>query len=201
MNINEYFSKFETRKYQDRFFLKRFLIKRFLRSITENVAVLRPKNIFEAGCGEGFVSGYLSVNFPDIDFFGLDQDKTALVRLNRLFPRIKTFQHDLEIPVENQEKYDLVMAIEVLEHLAHPDEALKNLNRLTKKYLIVSVPWEPAFSGANFLRGKNLKKMGRDKEHINFWNKGQIAAIIARYFKIVKTQISFPWTIVIAEKK
>ena len=48
-------------------------------------------------------------------------------------------------------------------------KALKELVRVSNKYLVISVPNEPLFMLAQLLRGKNWSRLGNDIEHINHW--------------------------------
>ena len=97
--------------------------------------------------------------------------------------------------------FDLIICSEVLEHLEHPDKALEELQRVSKKYVALSVPNEPIFMISNFLRGKNWSRWGNDIEHINHWSTRKFAKFVSKEFSIVEVKRSFPWTIVIAKKK
>ena len=59
-----------------------------------------------------------------------------------------------ELPYEDN-SFDVVLCLEVLEHLEYPERALKaELQRVARKYCIVSVPNEPFFQMANFCEVK-----------------------------------------------
>jgi len=51
--------------------------------------------------------------------------------------------------------FDIVLALEVLEHVPDPIEAISELKRVAKKQLIISVPNEPWFS---FWRGMTWER-------------------------------------------
>jgi len=65
---------------------------------------------------------------------------------------------DIEDRIEKTKKTaDIVTCFQVLEHVYDPVKAIKNLNRLYKKQLIISIPNEPFFS---------LYRLGWEKEHL-----------------------------------
>lgn len=92
---------------------------------------LKPDNILEIGIGNKTVSSYLKnmeyqITTCDFDQ-SLDPDIVADVR---------------KMPLESK-SFDLVMSCEVLEHIAWKDfdVALKELHRISKKYVIISLPY------------------------------------------------------------
>lgn len=199
--MDDYFNKFTTPKYREPSLLKRFLIKRFLNNIQQKFTQCQPKRVLDLGCGEGFNIGYLQQKSPRVQFSAVDHDKEQLERLKKLFPQIKTYHADLVTLDFLSEKFDLVMALEVLEHLPEPNQAFLAMKKLTNHFILISVPWEPFFRLSNLLRGRNIAKLGDDPEHINHWTKKQIVSLVAKYFDIIETTISFPWTIILAKTK
>lgn len=47
--------------------------------------------------------------------------------------------------------FDITLCLEVLEHTHNPVKAITELKRVTKKQLIISIPYEPFFTVARFL--------------------------------------------------
>ena len=93
------------------------------------------------------------------------------------------------------------MATEVLEHLDDPKKGLKELVRVSKKYLLLSVPNEPYFMLANFLRGKNITRWGNDIEHIQHWTSSQFQLFVEKEgLKVISKRYPFPWTMFLLEK-
>ena len=96
----------------------------------------------------------------------------------------------------------MVLCCEVLEHLEEPGKALKELIRVTKKYIIVSVPREPIWRCLNMDRGKYLKVLGNTPGHIQHWGSKKFVAFLQEYdIKVVKTAHPLPWTMVLLEKE
>jgi hypothetical protein len=96
--------------------------------------------------------------------------------------------------------FDLVMMLEVLEHIPEPAQMLPILERLTQRYLLLSVPWEPFFRGLNFLRGKHVRDFGNDPEHVNHWGRRAFLRFVEGRFRVVEVPMVFPWTMVLAER-
>jgi len=132
---------------------------------------------------------------------GIEYSKDAIVFGKKLFPNL-TFKEGsiYELPYKNN-SFDLVICTEVLEHLEEPTKALKEILRVSRKYLIISVPNEPLFMLSNFLRGKNLLRLGNDEGHINNWNPLSLKKYLKKNgLKIERIRLPFPWITIIATK-
>ena len=90
---------------------------------------------------------------------------------------------------------DLVLCIEVLEHLPAVAPAVAELARICGGRCVVSVPWEPWFRLGNFARGKNLARLGNDPEHVGFFTPRRLRRTLAASFAEVKVTPVFPWLI------
>jgi SAM-dependent methyltransferase len=92
----------------------------------------------------------------------------------------------------------LTTCIEVLEHLTDPEPAVAELARVAHAGCVVSVPWEPWFRLGNFARGKNMGRLGNDPEHLQFFTRGRLDALLSRHFASVRVRPIFPWLVAIA---
>jgi 2-polyprenyl-3-methyl-5-hydroxy-6-metoxy-1,4-benzoquinol methylase len=194
-----YFDRFETKKYRSKSRLKRGLIKNFVSKVHELFIESNPvTSVLEIGVGEGFLSGYLSEKFTDKRFVGVDLNQDDIARLKKHFPRIEAHVGSVyELGFLNQ-RFDLVMCCEVLEHLDTPDKALDEIVKLAPRRVILSVPHEPFFKLSNLLAGKNVRQLGNDPEHINHWNPRTFRELIEPRFEVLHLTTSYPWVLALA---
>lgn len=181
--------------------LQKFLIENFYRNLIELSRPLKPVNILDAGCGEGFSLNKLSENKIGKKLEGIENSKTAIILSKKINPNLNIkFGSVYKLPYKNN-SFDLVICTEVLEHLENPEKALKELARVSKQYLLLTVPNEPFFMVSNLLRGKNVKRFGNDQGHLNHWNVYSFNKFLKENsIKIKEVKFPFPWIMVLAKK-
>lgn len=188
-------------KYQNPNPLQQVLIRRFLGGVEALLSGLDIHTALDAGCAEGFVSAYLRDDgLAEVAFTGVDIDEAALLRGQTFSPFMRRVYGDvLHLPF-GEAQFDLVFSTEVLEHLPEPRRALQEFKRVTRRYVLLSVPHEPWFRTLNFLRGKHMRRWGNDPEHVNNWVGRRFAALVAEEFTVLAARGAFPWYVVLAEK-
>ncbi len=70
----------------------------------------------------------------------------------------------------------LVTCMEVLEHVGDPAALVGELARVTSDRCVVTVPFEPWFRMGNLARGKNVRRLGNDVEHVQAFTPRRLAA-------------------------
>jgi 2-polyprenyl-3-methyl-5-hydroxy-6-metoxy-1,4-benzoquinol methylase len=95
---------------------------------------------------------------------------------------------------------DVATSIELLEHLTPVEPAVAELARVTRGRLVVSVPWEPWFRLGNLARGKNVKRLGNDPEHVQAFTPRRLRAALGEEFASVRVVRAFPWLIAEASR-
>lgn len=179
--------------------LQRWLIDRFHKCLRELTTNLELTSVLDAGCGEGFVARTFKSQHFTWRIMGIDLDKAALRRGLEWGCLFQVSQGDVvHLPLAGK-SFDLVICTEVLEHLPQPEQALLEFQRIARRYCLFSVPHEPFFRGANFLRGKNLRRWGNDPEHLHNWSNGAFQSLVAQYFEILEVRWPFPWLVVLAK--
>ncbi|MBK6514624.1 MAG: class I SAM-dependent methyltransferase [Polyangiaceae bacterium] len=202
MLTDAYFDRFETPKYRSQNPLQRHLIRRFARAIHAMFVAAGPaKRVVEIGVGEGFLSGYLSEQLPDIEFTGVDADEPSLAGLRAKFPRVRAHHGFIEDLSMLSPPYDVVMCCEVLEHVQDPRRALESLASLGAKRLVLSVPHEPFFMLSNLARGKNVARLGNDPEHLHHWSKRAFKSFLEERLDVLQLETSYPWILALAAPK
>lgn len=189
------------RKHTSKNPLQRFLIERFYSALVREVVSRNPTSILDAGCGEGFTLARFRHAGITARLEGIELNPESLALGRSMHADISFVEGSLyDLPYEDQ-SFDLVVCSEVLEHLDDPEKALREIARVTKRYAVISVPHEPFFMLANFLRGKNITRFGNDREHIQHWSRSGIARFVSRFFRVRTVRNPFPWTIVVGEKQ
>lgn len=189
-------------KYRSTNPLQRYLIRRFLSKVRSFFDAL-PKGFFcEVGCGEGFVlRDFLDHGLlKNISALGFDISEASIRYASALVPEVDfKVASAYEIPL-SEKKCRCVMLLEVLEHLEDPGKALCEAARVGD-FLLLSVPHEPWFMAANFLRGKNWSRWGSDPEHIHFWGKRRFRQLLEPHGEIVRLETSFPWMVALLKTR
>lgn len=181
--------------------IQQFLIKNYYRELLKTVKPLKPNKILDVGCGEGETIVKLKQARIGRELAGVDNSEDALAIGKKQYRGIDIKLADIyQLPFKDN-SFDLVLCTEVLEHLEKPSKALAELRRISSKYVLLSVPNEPFFIIANFLRGKYLKRFGNHPEHINHWtNIGFKNYLRRNRLKVVNSRAPFAWTLVLAKK-
>ena len=207
------YNKGNIAKYQSRNPLKRELIERFdlrilqlLKQITdENSHMFFGKNItlLDAGCGEGFVTEQIKKCFPKWNITGVDGAEEAVLFARKHVKGV-CFEvgnlYSLDFP---DCTFDIVICSEVLEHLDDPEQALRELNRISKSVLLLTVPHEPWFRLGNLLALHNVSRLGDPVDHVNHWNFSEFqkfTRVLLTDFEC-KYETSFPWSICLAIRR
>jgi len=181
--------------------LQRYLIGRFYSTLIEFALLATPVTILDAGCGEGFTVEKLWGECVAEKLVGIDSSMLALGLGRKLHPKLDLRYGDIYKLPYKKDSFDLVICSEVLEHLTKPQLALAEAVRVSKKHLIITVPNEPFFMLANFLRGKNISRLGNHPEHIQHWSFKRFKKFLKQQnLKVEYATTSFPWTIVLAQK-
>ena len=189
------------RKHSSKNPLQQFFISRFFVALIAEVRALHPTSILDAGCGEGFTLERFRLAGVGAHLEGIDLNPGAIDLGRTPHPHLALTQGSVyQLPYADN-TFDLVVCTEVLEHLERPADALTELSRVAKRYVIITVPHEPFFQMANLLRGKNISRWGNDSEHIQHWSSPGIAEMIGGACRIKTVRTPFPWTLVVGEKR
>jgi SAM-dependent methyltransferase len=154
-----------------------------------------PRRILEIGVGEGIVTTRVKERFPGTPVLGLDLPDEDLRADWQQRDLTCVFGDATNLPFPDR-SFDLVLAIEVFEHLPDPTRSLYELHRVCAGSLIASVPFEPIWRAGNMARGRYLREFGNTPGHINHWTNRGFSKLIGHRFDVARTANPLPWTMV-----
>ncbi|MEK7631424.1 MAG: class I SAM-dependent methyltransferase [Patescibacteria group bacterium] len=179
------------------------IMQMFLRNFFTTLHQLIPadvKSALEVGCGEGYSTQKLRAFLPNAQLHASDVT-SALVELTKQSnPTVACSVESIYQLEHPDASVDLVLALEVLEHLDRPLDALKELARVTRKWAIISVPNEPLWRVMNLARGTYVRGWGNTPGHINHWTPWGFRRFVGQEFVVRTGKQPIPWTMLLVEK-
>lgn len=173
----------------------RRIIQRFVDRILHRCDEIGPSRIVDLGCGEGIVAQDLLARRPEIDYLGIDVSPQAIEVARSINPGAEFEVGNILDEPQRPDWGDLVICLEVLEHLKDPEPAVAQAMKWTHGRALFSVPWEPWFRMGNFLRGKHLLRLGNHPEHLHQFNPARFRQLLEPRGSTVAVETCFPWLI------
>lgn len=103
---------------------------RYLKAMLDTLP-FEPKRVLDAGCERADYTYYLARRYPDAKVLGVDIDKQFIERDLKVSPKMNlpNLRFELADLAERkfEEKFDLIVSIDVLEHIPDQAAALRNL--------------------------------------------------------------------------
>lgn len=182
----------------------RRLMKGFRDALSDFVTRSNQNEIHDIGCGEGH--WVIQWNLEGMAARGCDFSEQAieLARRNAASEGVppEVFSRrgicDLEPGLDSA---DLIVCLEVLEHLERPEDGLEALRRVATDYVILSVPREPLWRLLNMARGKYLSRFGNTPGHLQHWSCKGFVELASRYFDVIAIHRPLPWTMLLCRRK
>lgn len=181
--------------------IEKFFLNNFLSTVVKTTKPLNIDSVLDVGCGEGFTLARLNKEKIGKSYEGIEYEESAVELARKLYPKLTFKQGDVyKLPYKTN-SFDLVVCTEVLEHLAEPKKAYKELLRVSNKYVLISVPNEPFFTWQRMAKGKNILHLGAHPEHIQHWTaRAFIKFVHVRGVKLIARKFPIPWTMVVVKK-
>lgn len=183
-------------KYGSRSPVIRRLMAGFERALDELIDLAGPESILDVGCGEGVLSASWAERLPRATVVGLDLPDPGLQALwrARQLPNLRFVSGRAEeLPFADCE-FDLMAAIETLEHLADPGRGLAEMARVTRRHLLISVPREPIWRLLNIARGAYVDRLGNTPGHLQHWSRRRLVRLLAHHGELTEVRAPFPWS-------
>jgi ubiquinone/menaquinone biosynthesis C-methylase UbiE len=182
-------------KYGSRNPVVRRLMASFERALGELLAAATPDSLLDVGCGEGELTHKWAHQLSGGRVIGVDLPDPKLEaewsRRDRGNLEFRAFGGG-SLPFGDRE-FDLVAAIEVLEHIEDPRSMLAEMARVARTHLLVSVPREPMWRALNLARGAYIKDLGNTPGHLNHFSRRGFAQLVGPYGELVAQRSPFPW--------
>jgi ubiquinone/menaquinone biosynthesis C-methylase UbiE len=153
------------------------------------------KRVLEVGCGEGRQLTAIGSRFPGADLIGLDLPDVELMEAWDGVESAMVQGSALTLPFADN-TFDLVLCIEVLEHVPDPEHAMREIARVASDAVVVSVPWEPLWRIGNLARGRYIGDLGNTPGHIHHWSRRAFAKMVGRYVRVEQIRRPVPWTMI-----
>lgn len=131
------------------------------RLIKEVLGEISFKSVLDVGCGEGSLLKDILTDQKEIRANGADISKTALAIARGKIKKGNFYLLDIQRQALD-EKFDLVICSEVLEHLEDDAQALCNIFKMTNKYLLIVT-----------LQGK-MREAEKEVGHLRNYTKGDL---------------------------
>jgi len=191
-------------KYGSKNHIIRLIMRGFDSALSELVHKIKPVDIHEIGCGEGYwvlrwQQENMKVRGSDFSEKVINIARTNAAELgltDSVFQKRNIY--DL---VADHDSADLIVCCEVLEHLEDPEAGLIALQRVAKNHVILSVPSEPLWRILNLVRGKYISNLGNTPGHTQHWSKNSFLHLVNRYFDVLEVKSPMPWTMLLCSAK
>jgi 2-polyprenyl-3-methyl-5-hydroxy-6-metoxy-1,4-benzoquinol methylase len=185
--------------------LVRRMMTGFERTLDELFTAAGPRSLLDVGCGEGVLVHRWAQRLGGARVVGIDLEEPSIQAgwaqrqaPNLEYRAMRAGRADRveDLPFADGE-FDLVTAIEVLEHVPDPEHTLSEMARCGQRHLLVSVPREPLWRMLNMARGAYWPRLGNTPGHLNHWSKRSFVGLLSRYGEVVDTRSPFPWTMLL----
>lgn len=195
-------------KYNTKNLISKILVKGFLKDFDEILLSLSSQSIqaiCEVGCAEGELLKRIHGVFPDANLTATDISEHEIAKAGRNCSSITvdfSIQNAEDLDAYPDSCFDLVVCCEVLEHLSDPRQGLNELHRISKKFLLVSVPNEPIWRILNLCRGKYVRAWGNTPGHLNHWTVDHFPKFLkSADLRMIQRKYPLPWQMFLLEKK
>ena len=177
----------------------RRLMAGFERTLDRLFAQADPGSVLDVGCGEGVLTERWASRLGSGRVVGVDLEDPKLraewaTRTRGNLEFRTTAGRRLEFATD---EFDLVAAIEALEHIPQPELTIAEMARVARRSLLVSVPREPLWRILNVARGAYVRELGNTPGHVNHWSQRAFVRELARHGEVVEARTPFPWTMLL----
>lgn len=188
-------------EYENHNRITQFLLNNFFLTLKKCISKLVPSDrLLEIGCGPAMSSQRLFKMLTGQSFEASEFDQRLVNKLQKANLPFSVRQESVFELQREDNSYECLFLLEVLEHLTDYEKALDELFRVSNKYVIVSVPNEPLWSFLNMVRGKYIQDKGNTPGHVNKWSVKTLKSLLSSYGKIEFVATPLPWIVAMVRK-
>lgn len=136
---------------------------------------LRPSAVAEIGCGAGAVLAHLRSSLPEAELYGFDIAPALEVFWAQQRESRITFALGDFLAI-NRRRYDVILVLDVIEHLANPFEFLPRI-RPAADHFVFHIPLD--LSASSVVRETPLLAVRRQVGHLHFYTKTLALTLLA----------------------
>jgi ubiquinone/menaquinone biosynthesis C-methylase UbiE len=182
-------------KYGTRNPVYRWVVGGYFEQLSKLLPPSLPARVLEVGCGEGHIAGWMRRRYAAGSLIALDLAPGMLVEARARYPGVEFgCASASELPFADGQ-FDLVLFLEVLEHLPDPRQALTEARRVCAGQLVASVPREPVWQVLNLLRGAYWGRMGNTPGHLQHWSRASFLQLLQESWVVRRVASPLPWTL------
>ena len=156
--------------------------RHYRRIVRALIHPLKFSSVLDVGCGQGSLLAELCTEYPHLRPNGIDISPSAIELARQKVPKGRFWALDITRG-HLEEKFDLVVCSEVLEHIPDDVAALGNLAHMTGKYLIITT-----------VQGR-MRRFEEKVGHVRNYRPGELVEkVIQSGFRVIKVvEWGFPF--------
>lgn len=167
----------------------------YVRPVLENwLAHKKGQQLLDLGCGNGVLTSQLEQ--LGMLCTGTDFSESGINIAKNTFPNVSFFQSLIENPIldDHKNKYDIVLAVEVIEHLLLPRQLFERAKEALKPNgtLIVTTPYHGYFKNVALALANKFDSHWhplRDYGHVKFFSLSTLSTLFEEQgFKVTRVK-------------
>lgn len=143
----------------------------------------KPRSVVDIGCGLGnFLYGFKKCGVKDV--IGVDGAWVDREKLSKYLTKDEYIEHNLELPLKLDKKYDLVLSLEVGEHLSQNAAKIHVQNLISAGKIVIfsaAIPFQGGQNHVNEQWQSYWKQLFENEDYVqkdiirpNLWNSASI---------------------------
>ncbi|MDP2649012.1 MAG: class I SAM-dependent methyltransferase [bacterium] len=157
----------------------------------------QEKKILDIGCGDGLLVRLITEKYDDARCTGVDFSHNAVAKARINVPKADFKVVDAvsaSLPFDDN-AFDVVIALDVFEHVLMPEKLLAEMKRVSKRGVIVGVPnFSSLPARLQVLLGKVPENNRPGKGHVYWFNHYVLGDLLrSASLRIVSARMNYPW--------